>query len=96
MSFPIRASCFAVALIIAGPALAQQDSGPQGVHPAKHVAKGSKTTLADGSLQPGYMKACGTRFVCYTGIPLECGANTRPYQSVADHQCFCLRDNCPQ
>jgi hypothetical protein len=94
MSFPIRTICVVVALIVAGPALAQ---GPGETGPifAKHTAKRSKVIPEEGG-QAGYFKTCGARFVCYTGIPLNCGANTRPYQSVADHQCFCLRDNCPQ
>ena len=96
MSSLIRASCFVVALIIASPAVAQQVATATGPNAAKHVAKRSKASPDDGGLQAGYMKTCGTRFVCYTGIPLDCGANTRPYQSIPDHQCLCLRDNCPQ
>jgi|SRR5438270_417608 len=96
MSSLNRASWLFAALIIAGPALAQQDPAATGLRLAKHVAKGSKASPAEGGWQAGFMKTCGTRFVCYTGIPLECGANTRPYQNIANHECFCLRDNCPQ
>jgi hypothetical protein len=85
----IRASCLVVALAIAGPALAQQG-------PTAASTKVNQTFFREGGAQAGYLKRCGARFVCYTGIPLNCTASTRPYQSIADHQCFCLRDGCPQ
>jgi hypothetical protein len=97
MSFPIRASCFVIALSIAGPALAQQAPGATGPIFAKQMAKRSTAYPEEAGVQARYFKYyCGARFVCYTGIPLNCGANTRPYQNVAAHQCFCLRDDCPQ
>ena len=89
MPFPVRASGFVVTFLFAGPALAQQ--GPTPI-----FTKISQATIRDGVVPTGYVKACGSRFVCYTGIPLNCAPNTRPYQSIPDHQCFCLRDNCPQ
>jgi hypothetical protein len=86
MLFLIRASGLVVALAIADPALAQQDP--------KHAGKINRVSPQDGGVQAGFVKRCGTRFVCYTGIPLDCTAGTRPYQSIPDHQCFCLRDDC--
>jgi hypothetical protein len=87
MPFLIRASSLVAALAIAYPALAQQ--GP------KHMSKISKTSHPEWGVQQGFNKYCGARFVCYTGIPLNCTLDTRPYQSIPDHQCFCLRDGCP-
>jgi hypothetical protein len=87
MLFLFRASGLLAALAIADPALAQQSP--------KHVGKVIRTFPSDGGLQAGFMKRCGSRFVCYTGIPLHCSADTRPYQNIADRQCFCLRDGCP-
>jgi hypothetical protein len=88
MSLAIRASCFVVALMVAGPALAQDGS----------VAKIriSQRYQSDAVAQGGYYKYCGADFVCYSGIPLRCASNTRPYQNIAQHQCFCVRDGCPQ
>jgi hypothetical protein len=60
------------------------------------MAKSGKAFVWDGALPTGYQKTCGTRFVCYTGIPLDCTPDTRPYQNIPDHQCFCLRDGCPR
>jgi hypothetical protein len=97
MSFPMRASCLVIALTIAGPALAQQAPGAMGPIFAKQIAKTSKAFPDETDAQAGYFyRYCGARFVCYTGIPLRCGTNTRPYQNIAEHQCFCLRDGCPQ
>jgi hypothetical protein len=87
MLFLIRASGVVAALAIAIPALAQQ--GPTAASHKKHPARISSPAEA------GYMKSCGTRFVCYTGIPLDCTPDTRPYQNIAEHQCYCLRDGCP-
>jgi hypothetical protein len=87
MLYLIRASGLVAALAIAAPALAQQ--GPE------HMSKISKTSPREGGVRAGFVKRCGARFVCYTGIPLNCTPDTRPYQSIPDHQCFCLRDNCP-
>jgi hypothetical protein len=89
MLFLIRASGLIAALAIAAPALAQQN-------PARHTTKIGKTSPKTGGVQAGYLKTCGAHFVCYTGIPLNCTPNTRPYQSIPDQQCFCLPDNCPQ
>jgi hypothetical protein len=87
MSFLIRASCFVVAMAIAGAALAQD--GPV------IKIKISQRSPKNAGVQAGYMKYCGARFRCYTGIPLECTPQTRPYQNIAAHQCFCLPDSCP-
>ena len=86
MLFLIRAGSLVAALAVAHPALAQQ--GP------KHMSKISQTSAQEGYVQAGFLKKCGARFVCYTGIPLDCTADTRPFQSIPDHQCFCLRDGC--
>ena len=64
------------------------------------IAKLSKRNRApapfEAGVRQGYMKTCGMRFVCYTGIPLDCTAQTRPYENVAAHLCFCVHDGCPQ
>jgi hypothetical protein len=93
MHFLIRASCLVVASVIAVPAVAQQIPGPTATTGSTKISK--PLTLAEGGVQAGYLKTCGARFVCYTGIPLQCTPHTRPYQNISDHQCFCLRDNCP-
>jgi len=87
MRFLIRAGGLVAALLIAVPAVAQQAQ--------KSMSKIGRAAPQEGYVQAGYMKRCGARFVCYTGIPLNCTPDTRPYQSIPDHQCFCLRDNCP-
>jgi hypothetical protein len=87
MLFLIRACGLAAALAVAAPALAQESP--------KHVSKFGTSPMLGGNVPAGYMKRCGAHFVCYTGIPLNCTPDTRPYQSVPDHQCFCLRDGCP-
>jgi hypothetical protein len=91
----IRASGLVAALALAGPVSAQQ-APTKSAHAAKHVSKLKTVPAPDGILQAGYQKYCGARFVCYSGIPLNCAANTRPYQDISNHQCFCLRDACPQ
>ena len=83
----LRASSLAAALVFAGPALAQQAP--------KHMSRISGTSAQDRVVPAGFLKRCGADFVCYTGIPLRCTPDTRPYQSIPDHQCFCLRDGCP-
>jgi hypothetical protein len=96
----IRASGLIAALVLAGPVSAQQaptkSTHVAKTHVAKHASKLKNAPAPDGSLPVGYQKYCGARFVCYTGIPLDCAADTRPYQDIANHQCFCLRDACPQ
>ncbi len=79
----VRACGLVAALVVADPALAQQSP--------KHEGRIIRALPS----QAGFMKRCGARFVCYTGIPLQCTPDTRPYQSIPDHQCFCLRDGCP-
>jgi hypothetical protein len=93
MPLLIRAG-LVVALVIADPAAAQEMLGPTGTGGSIKISKAS-TRPETGGLQAGYLKWCGAYFRCYTGIPLRCNAHTRPYQSIPDHQCFCLRDNCP-
>jgi hypothetical protein len=83
----IRASGLIAALALADPALAEQLS--------KHVGKISRAAPPEASVQGGFYKWCGARFGCYTGIPLKCTADTRPYQNIAAHQCYCLHDGCP-
>jgi hypothetical protein len=89
MHFLFRASALLAALAIADPALAQQQS----LTPAGKVIR---TFPLDGGVPAGFMKRCGSRFLCYTGIPLQCADNTRPYQNISQHQCLCVRDGCPQ
>jgi hypothetical protein len=88
--------CLAVALAVAVPAAAQQDAASAGK--PKHAARISKPPApAVEASRPGvYMGYCGQWFGCYTGIPLRCGDNTRPYQDIANHACFCVHDGCPQ
>jgi hypothetical protein len=86
MSLSMRAVCLLLGLVMAAPAAAR--SGSQASHwPGTEAGWGAPT---------GYLKYCGARFVCYTGIPLNCALNTRPYQNVAAHQCYCVHDGCPQ
>ncbi len=92
MHLLICTSCLVVASVIAGSALAQQTPRPNAT---AHSTKMSKTLPEKEWEQAGYLKTCGSDFVCYNGVPLRCTAHTRPYQSIPDHQCFCLRDNCP-
>ena len=101
----MRASGLVAALVLAGPVSAQQaptkgthvaKTHVAKTHVAKHASKLEKPPAPDGSLPVGYQKYCGARFVCYTGIPLDCAADTRPYQDISNHECFCLRDACPQ
>jgi hypothetical protein len=76
------------------PAVAQQDTGPK---PAKHSARISKPPPAPETIgQGGYYGYCGQWFGCYTGIPLRCAENTRPYQNIANHECLCVHNGCPQ
>jgi hypothetical protein len=95
MLYLIRASSLVAALAVAAPALSQAQTATSQAA-AKHMAKSGKTFPWDGALPTGYQKTCGMRFVCYTGIPLDCTPDTRPYQNIPDHQCFCLRDGCPR
>jgi hypothetical protein len=91
----IRVSGVVAALAVAVPALAQQS--PTVSHKAtKHAGKISKSSPAEQGLQGGYMSTCGAHFRCYDRIPLDCADNTRPYQNIAEHQCLCVRDGCPQ
>jgi hypothetical protein len=83
----IRASGLVAALAVAAPALAQQAPS--------HVSKIGGASTRDVSVKTGFNKWCGADFVCYTGIPLRCTPDTRPYQNVPEHQCYCLRDSCP-
>jgi hypothetical protein len=91
----MRASGLVAALLLAGPVSAQQ-APTKSTLVAKHASKLTTAPAPDGGLQVGYQKYCGARFVCYTGIPLNCAADTRPYQDISNHECYCLRDACPQ
>jgi hypothetical protein len=82
----IRASALAAALVIAGPALAQQAQ--------KEMSRITRAPQ-EGGVPSGFLKRCGSDFVCYTGIPLRCTPDTRPYQNISEHQCYCLHDGCP-
>ncbi len=89
----IRAGTLIAALAIAAPALAQQ--GPAASHKTTKHRLSNPVSEAAG-VQAGYMAACGAHFRCYDRIPLDCADNTRPYQNIAQHQCLCVRDGCPQ
>jgi hypothetical protein len=91
----IRATCLTAALAIAGPALAQEGPATK-FNVAKLTTRSHAFAPGDPLVQGSYMKACGQRFLCYTGIPLNCTLQTRPYENIAEHQCFCLHDGCPQ
>jgi hypothetical protein len=89
----IRAGALMAALAITVPALAQQ--GPAASHKtAKHRL--STPAPREAGAPGGYMSACGAHFRCYDRIPLDCADNTRPYQNIAQHQCLCVHDGCPQ
>jgi hypothetical protein len=89
------ATCLMLALTMAAPVLAQQAPATK-FDVAKLTRRNfTPAPFAAGPAQ-GYMKTCGQRFVCYTGIPLDCTPDTRPYENVAAHQCFCVHDGCPQ
>jgi len=89
----LRAGALLAALVVAAPALAQQ--APTASHKTtKHRI--STPAPEEAGVQAGYMKACGAHFRCYDRIPLDCADNTRPYQNIAEHQCLCVRDGCPQ
>jgi hypothetical protein len=84
----IRASGLVAALAVAAPASAQQ--APD------HMSKFSEASQQrDVSVKTGFNKWCGADFACYTGIPLRCTPDTRPYQNISEHQCYCLHDSCP-
>ncbi len=91
----LRMSGLVAFLAMVGPVLAQQEPTTR-LHVTKHVSKPRASPAPDGILQAGYQKYCGAHFVCYTGIPLNCAPDTRPYQDIANHECYCLRDSCPQ
>jgi hypothetical protein len=95
----IRMSGLVAILAMAGPVLAQQETTTRPhvtKHITKHVSKPRASPAPDGILQAGFQKYCGAHFVCYTGIPLNCTPDTRPYQDISNHECYCLRDSCPQ
>jgi hypothetical protein len=91
----IRAGALMAALAIAAPApaLAQQQ-GPASHKTTKHR---SATPIPEqAGAQGGYVGACGAHIRCYNRIPLDCADNTRPYQNIAQLQCLCVHDGCPQ
>jgi hypothetical protein len=101
MPFPMRAGYLVFALVIAGSASAQQSPTATSPDTTMRLARSAKSVPKQGGgpadyLKSGYQKYCGADFGCYTGIPLRCASNTRPYQNIAAHQCFCLPDGCPQ
>ncbi|HLH98888.1 MAG TPA: hypothetical protein VKW08_27575 [Xanthobacteraceae bacterium] len=94
MRAPIYLSLIVAALALAVPAAAQQDGGSDAR--LKQVARTRKPPAPAASGQGAFMGNCGDWFRCYTGIPLRCGENTRPFQDIANHACFCVHDGCPQ
>jgi hypothetical protein len=90
----IRAGAMIAALAIAVPALGQQ--GPAASHKTTKHRAGSPAPGEAGAPAGYYISACGAHFRCYDRIPLDCADNTRPYQNIAQHQCLCVRDGCPQ
>jgi hypothetical protein len=94
MFLSMRVSCVVLAVIFAGPAAAQE------ARMATHLAAASQPPAGPKifpfGVPTGLLKYCGADFVCYSGIPLRCAWNTRPYQDIARHQCFCVHDGCPQ
>ena len=87
----IRATSLLGLLALSGPVVAQQDA-TQKLHSVKAV----RAPVPEASGQGGYMGYCGQWFRCYTGIPLRCGENTRPYQDISSHTCLCVHNGCPQ
>jgi hypothetical protein len=90
----MRVTCLAFAVAMAAPALAQE--GPAtGIDLAK-LSKKVKPPRADTPRSSGVTWECGEYIRCYSGIPLQCSEQTRPYQNIAAHQCLCIRAGCPQ
>ncbi|HLH98887.1 MAG TPA: hypothetical protein VKW08_27570 [Xanthobacteraceae bacterium] len=84
MRWSIGSTFLAVVLAFAAPSLAKQSR-----------SAGARQAVPSESVKPsGFVKYCGAYFGCYTGIRLQCAADTRPYQDIAQHQCFCLPDGC--
>jgi hypothetical protein len=83
----VRAGGLVVALAVAASALAQQAP--------KHVSKIGEAATRDVNVKTGFNKWCGVNFGCHTGIPLRCTPDTRPYQNIPEHQCYCPHDSCP-
>jgi hypothetical protein len=90
----VRVTCLALAVAIAAPALAQESLATQ-----IDLAKLSKKVKPPRAATPGSSSVtweCGAYIRCYSGIPLQCSEQTRPYQNIAAHQCLCIRAGCPQ
>lgn len=99
MIFPMRAITLAFALTIAMSAVVQPSRAGADATPVR-LAKTTRSAPPanwQGVLGQGvYMSYCGARFGCYSGIPLQCADNTRPYQNIATQTCLCVHDGCPQ
>ncbi len=78
----MRASGLVAALVLAGPVSAQQAPTNTIAKSREACEQAQSSPAPDGSLPVGYQKYCGARFVCYTGIPLDCAAG---YQAVSRH-----------
>jgi len=76
------------------PAVAQEMLGPTATGGLIKISKAS-TRPEIGGVQGGYLKWCGARFRCYTGIPLQCNAHTRPYSEHSESPMLLLERQLP-
>jgi hypothetical protein len=90
----IHATSLVALFTLAGPVVAQPDIPQQDAAQKLLMTKVIKQPAASG--RGSYVGACGDWFRCYSGIPLQCADNTRPYQNVASRECLCVHDGCPQ
>jgi hypothetical protein len=93
----VRPTCLVVAIAIATPVLAQEGRAAR-IEIAK-LSKRLKPHAPAASEAPGSSSVtweCGAYFRCYSGVPLQCSEQTRPYQNIAAHRCFCIHAGCPQ
>jgi hypothetical protein len=92
-----RATCLFLATAIVLPALAQE--GPATRIETAKLSKRVKPQPRRAGEAPRSSSVtweCGAYFRCLNGIPLQCTEQTRPYQNIAAHQCFCIHEGCPQ
>jgi hypothetical protein len=91
-----RATCLilATAIVVPAPAL----DGPATRIETAKLSKRVKPRPPAGEAprSSSVTRECGAYFRCLSGIPLQCTEQTRPYQNIAAHQCFCIHEGCPQ
>ena len=84
-----RATCLILATAIVVPGLAQEG-------PATRIEFAKVSKRLKPQPRSSVIWECGAYFRCFSGIPLQCTEQTRPYQNIAAHQCFCIHEGCPQ